>query len=379
MISRFGKFKLLKRIGGRRLSQVFLVSPDFGEGPGPSIALKRVNPSFIGEPAYVKLVVREAGLLTRLGHPNLCACQEMGTIDGCAFFTLDLVDGCTLRALMRPLSQNEMPLAPSAALALVYQLAQVLCYLHNASPIPLVHLDLSPQNVMISREGTLKLIDFGISRQLDGKNPPPLGGKIAGTVGYMSPEQARGAAIDDRADQYGMGILLWELLAGRRLFRGNTVDTWKRMRQGQIPDPSKLLRSSPENLIMLVGRLLRFDPEDRFAHLGDVISFMESFFSSVKSGLKPLSALVEHFLAEPDFDPFDVVFQAEADAGGKDIPQGDGGGEEYAEISILVERGAGTPDGMIRAILPEGADLPESQFLEIESDGETDKAIDALA
>jgi eukaryotic-like serine/threonine-protein kinase len=366
MNSSFGKFQLVKRIGGGRLSQVFQVTRERGAGPTPLIALKRVNPALIGEPQFVQLVVREAGLLTRLTHSGLCACLEMGTIDGCPFLSLDLVEGCTLRALMRRLSLLGVKLPTSAVLAFGYQLAQVLNYLHRTCSVPLVHLDLSPQNVMLSRQGHIKLIDFGIARQLDGHNPPPVGEKIAGTVGYMSPEQARGTPADERADQYGMGILLWESLVGQRLFRGNTRETWTRMRKGIIPIPETALHGQPENMIALITRLLEPDPNRRFAHMGEVLAFMKNQFSSPVSGQRPLSALVQRLMDEPDFDPFDVVRQPAPEPLLADIPQGDAPAEEYAEFCIQVDSGAGTPNSMLRLALNalESPEQTTSPFLE---------------
>lgn len=363
MNANFGKFRLIKRIGGGRLSQVFCIQGLSREGPAPNVALKRVNPSLIGEPDFVQLVVREAGLLTRLSHPSLCFCQEMGVIDGCAFFTLDLVDGCTLRALMRRLSRLGVKLPASAILALGYQLASVLDYLHDQCETPLVHMDLSPQNVMLSREGDLKLIDFGIARHLDGHNPPPVGRKIAGTIGYMSPEQARGDSVDQRADQFSLGILLWEMLRGQRLFRGNTGKTWKRMRRGDTPPAESALSAAPEPLRQLVTRLLQPDPANRFNQMSELLEFMEQNFSSITSGRRPLAALVQRLMEDQEFDPFDVVMPVEREPSEVDIPSGDGAAEEYAEINIEVDFGEGTPGSLLRAVIPEGAELPESPFL----------------
>ena len=420
MISSFGKFRLLQRIGGGRLSQVFRIGRIWGEEAAPRVVLKRVAPELIGERAFVKLVAREAGLLSRLTHPNLCACQEMGVIDGCAFLTLDLVDGCTLRALLRRLAQIEIRLATSAVLAAAAQAAEVLDYLHRRCPMPLIHLDLSPQNVMFSREGQLKLIDFGIARFLDGHDPPPLEGRIAGTVGYMSPEQARGEKrIDARADQYALGILLWEMLGGRRLFAGNTPQTWRRMRQGDVPSLRSVAPSVAQDLARLLERLLASRPADRFTDFGVVGDELTHLSSSLHSGRRPLAALINRLMNETDFDPFDVVLRSQKsdeeleqareavaalhhdlppvaaslgqeeeeddDDDGEqdetsppvlgDIPTGEVSIENYEELSISVDHGDGTPSAQMRAIVPLGGGngqqgklapdaAPESPFLE---------------
>lgn len=365
-MSQFGKFRLVEQIGGGRLSQVFRVTRadlDGQQGCTPRIALKRVQPAVIGEPAFVQLVVREAGLLARISHPNLCQCHEMGVVDGCAFLTLDLVAGCTLRALMRRISRSGIQLPSSAVVAIGYQLASALAYLHAGCDEPMIHLDLSPQNVMLDREGRLRLIDFGIARYVDGRNPPPLGGKIAGTVGYMSPEQCRGGALDPRADQFGLGILLWELLVGRRAFRGNTAETWDRMRRGEIPAATRGLRETPSPLAALVMRLLEPKPSRRFTSMGTVAEGLETVLSEPLSGTRPLSALVQRLLADSSFDPFDVVRQPGPALDTTDVPTGDSAPDPgYAELSIEVDQGAGTPGSLVRAAVT--GETPVSPFLE---------------
>jgi len=368
-LGRFGKFILLQRIGGGRLSQVFRVGADSlnPETPSP-VALKRVHPSLSGEPAFVQLVVREAGLLTRLDHPSLCTCQEIGVIDGCPFLTLDLVSGCTLRALMRRVSQSQIPLPATAVLAIGHGLAEVLDYLHVRCPTPLVHLDLSPQNVMLADAGTVRLIDFGIARFLDGHEPPPTGERIAGTIGYMSPEQASGEALDARADQYTLGILLYELLSGRRLFRGNTTETWRRMRAGEITDLAITLAETPEDLRAIVGRLLAPAREARFASMAELLEALERCSSSPLSGQRPLAALLSRLLEDQSFDPFDTRLPVETPlAVPEDLPLGESAvGEGYEELRIEVDHGIGTPGGMVRElVVTRSGELPVySPFLE---------------
>jgi serine/threonine-protein kinase len=373
MTSTFGKFVLGDRIGGGQLSEVFTVlRPNLAGSTG--IALKRVTPRWIGERDFVTLVVREAGILSRLDHPSLCRCQEIGMIDGAAFLTLEMIDGCTLRALMRRLSKLGIALPTSAVISLGAQLAQVLNHLHGHAPTPLIHLDLSPQNVMISRTGVIKLIDFGIARYLDGSNPPPLGGRMAGTVGYMSPEQACGREdLDPAADQYGLGILLWELLASGRLFRGNTPETWRRMREAEVPAANGAHGERPEGLSHVVYRMLAADRRDRFPDLAQVLEALTTVSSSPESGQRPLAALVGRLLSDTAFDPFDALPQKDSLGAGPvvNIPTGDRSisVEDYDTIEIEVSQGLGSPAAQIRDVMPMAASTPHSPFLEAFENG----------
>ena len=370
METRFGKFRLVKHIGGGRLSQVFKVAPLHLDDEDSHVALKRVTPSMIGEPAYVQLVVREARVLTRLSHEHLCRCLELGVVDGSAFLTMELVDGCTLRAVLRRLAMQGKQLPRTAIVGQGYQLALVLEYLHRQAEHPLVHLDLSPQNVMISRSGELKLIDFGLARYLDGHNPPPLGGKIAGTVGYMSPEQASGADIDERADQYGLGVLLWEMLANQRLFRGNNAETWRRMRAGEVPPADAVFPSMPRKLTHTIYRMLSPNPADRFSHMGAVAVALKGCASSPRRGQNMLAEVVEGMMYDPDFDPFDSRLRTTSAPieEQEDIPAGATGGDDdddgYAELSIQVDHGMGSPTSQVRTVIPTGGAEPDSPFLE---------------
>lgn len=370
----FGKFQLLKRIGGGRLSEVFLATQE-GEVSRARVALKRIRPALLSESIFVQILAREAGLLARLSHPFLCSCHELGVIDGCTFFTMDLIDGCTLRALMRKFSNMAINFPVSAILALGYQLAQVLSYLHQDNEYPLAHLDLSPQNVMIRSTGEIKLIDFGISRQLDGSNPPPFGEQVAGTMGYMSPEQAMGGQnIDARADQYGLGILLWEMFTGRRLFPGNTEETWSRMQDGQVSELTENeWHSAPESMVELVYRLLSPDPEARFSSMSEVAAQMKNISSAVVSGKRPLAALVERLLSQPEFDPYDGVKSPEHVPVDENIPQGDLPGEDYVEMSVQMEQGNGSPAALLRAVMQDVIPLSNSPFVEIISDSPQDQ------
>jgi len=364
----FGKFQLLEQIGGGRLSEVFRVARR-NRQRGPNIALKRVIPALIGEEAFATLVVREASLLTRLHHESLCTCHEMGVVDGCAFLTLELVDGCTLRALMRRMSQLGVSLPASALLGIGQQLATVLEYLHSRGADGIVHLDLSPQNVLLSRDGRVKLIDFGIARYLDGHDPPPLAGKIAGTIGYMSPEQAAGAhAIDERADQSGLGILLWELCYGQRLFRGNTAETWKRMRGGVLPVTTPPADRAPA-MLALIRRLLAVDPQRRFSGIGEPKQRLAALARSPTEGEQTLAALVRRLLAQPDFDPFDKINlrRARARHTAADVPTGEVPiAGEYEALEIRVDLGPGTIAAQLREAIPEiGDGPPSSPFLKV--------------
>lgn len=352
MTTSFGKFRLLQQIGGGQLSQVFRVSSSWNHTP-TDIALKRVSPSLIVHRNYIQIVVREAGLLSRLTHPNLCQCQEMGVIDGCAFFTLELVNGCTLRALIKRMSEEKKALPTVAIAAIAKQLSEVLHYLHHHPTHPLIHLDLSPQNVMISVDGQIKLIDFGIARFLDGNDPPPLEGKLAGTIGYMSPEQASGSSsLDTRSDQFGLGVLLWEMLSMKRLFQGNTKKNWQRMRHGELIEPNALMNRRPKEFVDLVLQLLAPHPDERFADIADMQRALKPRVSTPHEGVTFLGSLVTRFMAEPTFDPFNVIAPPTELPLGPVIPTGEASLEDYEEISITVDHGEGSPAELLRSVIP---------------------------
>jgi len=205
---------------------------------------------------------------------------------------------------------------------------------------------------MITRAGVLKLIDFGIARYLDGLDPPPLAGRIAGTIGYMSPEQARGdEPLDARADQYGLGVLLWELCFGQRLFRGNTAETWRRMRTGELLDVEPLA-ARPAELLELIARLLAADPAERFATMADVGDALSSLRFAVSTDDAPLATLLEHLLDDPTFDRFDAVNLRPAPELPRDIPTGEIDIDGYEELVIEVDQGEGTPAAKVRAVVP---------------------------
>jgi len=324
----FGKFRLFDRLGGGQICDVFRAGRSW-QADGRHVALKRIKPVEATRFSGVQLVVREAEILASLSHPNLCACHEVGVVDGCAFLTMDLVDGCTLLDLMRYFARRRVELPLPTITTIAVHLSEILDYLHRHCPTPLAHLDLSPQNVMISRQGEIKLIDFGIARLLEGSTPPSLRDNIMGTLGYMAPEQTRGEACGPQADQFGLGILLWEMITRRR---------WAHAASGR--DEVTALPNG--DLGPLVRRLLALKPADRFADLAEPLALLRGMRSVRHNSSRPLAALVQ-CIREPPNRRWLQSEPANAQlADGQDD-------HSYDALEILVDHGEETPSAMLRS------------------------------
>jgi hypothetical protein len=219
----FGKYRLLRQIaaGGMGTVHEAVYCPEGGFER--RVAVKRVHPHMASQEKLVNEFRTEAELSARLVHPNIVQVFDFGRVGDSYFLAMEYVDGMTLRTLMRRLRQADRLVPVSLVAHLGREMLAALSYSHEAARGPdgaalhIIHRDLSPANVLISASGELKLTDFGLARALrDAASTRTQ--TVAGHVGYMAPEQARGESLDSRCDLFGVGVILWELLAGKRLF-----------------------------------------------------------------------------------------------------------------------------------------------------------------
>jgi tRNA A-37 threonylcarbamoyl transferase component Bud32 len=217
-------YRLEKRIGLGGQAEVFLAHrrPHQMDAVVQKVALKRLRHDYADDPHFVRMFLDEARILARLSHPNIVQLLDAGRESGQLFLAMELVDGTTLQHIFRASTARNELLSPEAVLEVGMQLCAALDSAHHLTgedgrPLELVHRDISPQNVLIDRHGTVKLSDFGIARSADRLTETSTG-MVKGKITYMAPEQIRGGSYDQRVDLYSVGVVLFELLTGERLY-----------------------------------------------------------------------------------------------------------------------------------------------------------------
>lgn len=221
-----GKYVLGNRLGSGGMAEVFSATYSPEGGFERRVAVKRILPAFASNPEAVKLFRREAELGATLAHPNLVQVLDFGSDGGSYFLAMEFVDGCSLSDVLHDLREREQQLSVKALTTLTWCLADALSYLHDhVAPSGdhqrLIHRDLNPPNVLLSNSGEVKLSDFGVARELTGATLTEAG-ILRGKLPYQSPELLNGGEYEARSDLYALGVTLYECLAGRRPFTGDS-------------------------------------------------------------------------------------------------------------------------------------------------------------
>jgi hypothetical protein len=260
-----GKYRFDARLGGGGMAEVFLGSTVGIEGFSRKVAIKRVLPGFSDNPTFAQMFVAEAQISSRLVHPNIVSVLDFDRdAEGRLFLVMELVEGRDMDALVST--------GPVPAPLVIFLISEVLRGLGYAHDLPVgnevrgvVHRDVSPHNVLLSWEGAVKVSDFGIAKAR-AASEATASVFIKGKPAYMSPEQANGQPLDGRSDLFAVGVMLWEMLVGRRLFVGeDTRATLAAVLFGQIPRPRSLRPDIPKDLERIVMKLLERDMPARYS------------------------------------------------------------------------------------------------------------------
>lgn len=263
------RYRILKRLDAGAMAEVFLGRSVSLEGFEKSVAIKRVLPSLSANRKFVNMFKDEARLSLYLNHANIVSVFEVGRVDDVHFIVMEYIEGTNLRRLYEQQTQRRRPMPVPLAIYIAIEVCKGLEYAHSRSDsegvsLNIVHRDVSPPNILLSHEGEVKLTDFGLAKaksQVELTDP----GVVKGKFSYLSPEAAWGSEVDHRADIYATGIVLWELLAGQRLFLGETdIQTLELVREGKIPSLSELRPEVDAELDAIVARALAKDLGDRY-------------------------------------------------------------------------------------------------------------------
>jgi serine/threonine-protein kinase len=265
----FGRYELLKRIAGGGMGEVYLARQRGIDGFSRMLVLKTLLPHLCEDEEFITMFKDEARVTAQLIHPNICQVFEFEQVGGVYYMAMEYLRGDDLRRLWKACEARGAPLRVPLICRIIADAAAGLDFAHSlhdadGQPYNIVHRDISPQNILVTFEGGVKVIDFGVAKAA-GRAQHTRTGALKGKYSYMSPEQVAGAAVDNRSDIFALGIVLHELLTGRRLFKADSdVQTLARVRECHVPPPSRLNPQLPVGLDPIVQKALSKDPNDRY-------------------------------------------------------------------------------------------------------------------
>src|SRR5260370_133996 len=236
------------------------------------VVLKQLLPEFTREPKFIDLFLREARLSASLEHANIVHTIDLVNAGDDYFMVMEYVKGADLRTLLKRVRRRHQRFVPQAGVFIGHEILEALAYAHakaanDGRPLNLIHRDISPSNILLSGAGEVKLTDFGIAKASTHRS---VFYKVKGKVGYMSPEQARGEPVDARSDLFSLGVVLYEVLVGERLFVGDLMSTASQIYAQPIVPPSQKRPEIPGDLDAVILKALSLEPAGRFQSAGEV-------------------------------------------------------------------------------------------------------------
>jgi len=287
----FGHFHLHRRLARGGMAEVFLARQRGLEGFDRRVAIKRILPHLSERADFVKMFLDEARLAARLSHPNIVHIYEFGKVDADYFIAMEYVDGVHAGQLIKRAAEE--PLPPVLVARIGADAASALAHAHrledaDGTPLQVVHRDISPQNLMISYDGVVKLVDFGIAKAAATAGDQTQPGVVKGKYAYMSPEQTVGKPLDGRSDVFSLALVLWEMLAGRYVVdRRDPVEAMRAIRDGRLPPIEQVVPGIPAPLAAALGHALAVDRDAR-ATAAELGVALESFIKSAPEMATPL-------------------------------------------------------------------------------------------
>ena len=277
--TQFGKYQLLDKIAVGGMAELYRAKLTGVQGFEKLIAIKKILPNLSEEDNLITAFIDEAKLAALLHHENIVQIYDFGSMDDQYFIAMEYLFGKDLRTIRQTAKKRDMPLVMENILYIVARICAGLDYSHNlkdlqGKPLNIIHRDINPQNIFITYEGQVKIIDFGIAKAAN-HNTKTRENLIKGKLAYMSPEQANGQHIDHRSDIFSTGIILYELLAIRRMFKGETMHVLSLVREAQFDPPEEVIPNLPTKLNDILHKALAKDPDKRYQSAGDMLADVE--------------------------------------------------------------------------------------------------------
>jgi serine/threonine protein kinase len=292
-LHQLGKYQLIRKIAVGGMAEVFLAKAAGPMGFEKTLVVKRILPKLAADPLFVQMFLTEAKLAARLNHPNIAQIFDFGEAEGAYYIAMEHVDGPNLRSLSRRSIERMVPLPISMCAKIISYACEALGYAHEfvdastGTHLSLIHRDISPENVILSRNGAVKVVDFGIAKAV-GQSHQTEEGVVRGKISYMPPEQVQGKELDHRADIFALGVVFYELMTGCKPFTARTDVTIVQAILYEQMIPVVAHRPDiPEGVVKMLQRALAKDPDARYPNCRAFQSDLERFIASTGDPVGP--------------------------------------------------------------------------------------------
>ncbi|MDP1824776.1 MAG: serine/threonine-protein kinase [Archangium sp.] len=298
---RFGKYTLIDRIAVGGMAEIFLARQAGLEGFEKTIVIKRIRPHLSKQSNFVKMFLNEAKLAAQLNHPNIVQIYDLGKIGESYFIAMEYIFGRDMRRIIPKADALGIPFPMVYALKIASSVCEGLYYAHArtdmyGNALNIVHRDVTPENIFVSFDGTVKVLDFGIAKAAN-QIEQTRAGEIKGKLSYMSPEQCMGKPLDNRSDIFSLGVVLYEWLTGFKLFTGDSeVAILKSITEGKIYAPSYFKADIPEGVEAILMKALEKDREKRYQTAWEMQYDLDQFLSQYE--FTPSNIHLSNFLKQ---------------------------------------------------------------------------------
>jgi len=297
---RFEKYLLLEKLATGGMAQLYRAKIVGVQGFEKFVAFKQILPHLAEEKEFLGSFIDEAKLAALLQHQNIVQIYDFGNIEETYFITMEYLFGKDLRVITKKAQEKNLPLNLEHCLYIISKVCSGLDYAHklkdfHGSPLYIIHRDISPQNIIITYEGDVKIVDFGIAKARSQSTITQVG-LIKGKVAYMSPEQAAGISIDHRSDIFPCGILLYEMLSGNRVFTGETMHILDKVRRAEFDPPENVVKGLPPKVYQILHRALAKEPNQRYQSCAEMLADVEECMFELS--MRPTSRSLSQYMKE---------------------------------------------------------------------------------